>query len=353
MLYLGALCSGIMEALADAERTALEAIETPHHEHRFLHSLLGRFKLGRRLEEEDDEDDRDLKAAARHRQQFEASLRHILDSVAVEATARELPAPRPDQAPRAAAQPSVPAPGPQPGSPGRQDPAASPRPQQDGLNPQQAAPRTDAHQHREEEETGISGRPPVAPSGHACLMREKSSSVGGYLNTLSYRSQAYPDQLQLRQESPFSESDSRPAEAEEEPGPRGASAAPDLWSSDGSEASAQWEDDGSEWDPQHSCRSLMDSGTNRQVLVPSEAFMRNWNQHTSFHRRRSVGSPAVSRRERRTSAEHAANGAAQPFEIKVESADDRHSMDAGKDGTEKGDPQPSKAKAASAGAFLC
>ena len=79
VLYLGALCSGILETLAEAEKAAIAAVATPPGKGRRLLPL--RTMTQRRKEE--DLEELQLKAALSHKKAIDSSLRRILTAVSV------------------------------------------------------------------------------------------------------------------------------------------------------------------------------------------------------------------------------------------------------------------------------
>ncbi len=80
VLYLGALCSGILETLAEAEKAAIAAVACPtSSKSKRLLPLLSSSK--RRRKEEEDE--MHMKAAMSHKRAIDTSLRRILTSFSV------------------------------------------------------------------------------------------------------------------------------------------------------------------------------------------------------------------------------------------------------------------------------
>ena len=79
VLYLGALCSGVLETLAEAEKAAIAAVAPPPGRGRRLLPL--RTMAQRRREE--DTEEMHLKAALSHKKAIDSSLRRILTAVSV------------------------------------------------------------------------------------------------------------------------------------------------------------------------------------------------------------------------------------------------------------------------------
>lgn len=87
VLYLGALCSGVLEMLAETEKAAIAAVASPERRRQPLLLLVSR---ARRSVEEKLED-RELKAAMSHKKAIDSSLHRILTSVSVHAGAGASP----------------------------------------------------------------------------------------------------------------------------------------------------------------------------------------------------------------------------------------------------------------------
>ena len=80
VLYLGALCSGILETLAEAEKAAIAAVAClPSSKSKRLLPLLSSSKRRRKEEQ----DDMRVKAAMIHKTAIDTSLRRILISLRV------------------------------------------------------------------------------------------------------------------------------------------------------------------------------------------------------------------------------------------------------------------------------
>ncbi|BDA49627.1 hypothetical protein COCOBI_14-2470 [Coccomyxa sp. Obi] len=80
VLYLGALCSGILETLAEAEKAAIAAVACPSStKKKRLLPLLSSSKRRRK----EDQDDMHMKAAMSHKKAIDSSLRRILTSLSV------------------------------------------------------------------------------------------------------------------------------------------------------------------------------------------------------------------------------------------------------------------------------
>jgi hypothetical protein len=265
-----------MEALAEAEKAALEALQTPHHEHKFTKQL--RACLAGSWPGHKDEDDRDLQAAARHRQHFETSLRRMLDAVKVDRPLHGSHASTPgnvDQEEHSASG--------QPRSRRASHSVAAVGDQQSGANQQDeagaaagqkaaAAARTDSSSH----DTGEDGA--ALQTGSVF----KNKSVGGYLNNMHFATLQSAGQAEQGRHASAPQRTAGLIAAEEHK--RDDAAA--TRESEQAPAQERMARTGSRTSLDDSDVVLDAPDLDGDVPCPSSTFVQNWNQHTSFHRRK-------------------------------------------------------------------